>query len=108
MFYAWNADGTIGMVISVHTVQPANISEGSDRSLDLAVRDAFVMIEIGEEIPTNFCVTSIQQIPVSTVLESTAGQIGLQRQADAWTVLKRCTIQRPVWGTTNGVTVNDH
>lgn len=86
MFYAWNSDATIGMVVSVHTVQPKNISDGSIVSLDLVSRDAFVMIEIGEEIPTNFCVTSIQQIPVSTVLESMSGQIQLQRQADAWTI----------------------
>jgi hypothetical protein len=86
MFYAWNTEATIGMVVSVHTVQPANVSEGANQSLDVAARDAFVMIEIGEEIPTNFCVASIQQIPVSTVLESMSGQVELQRQADAWTV----------------------
>ena len=58
----------------MHTAQPPNVLDDANISLNVSTRDAFVMIEIGEQIPTT-CVTKIQQIPVSTVLESTSGEI---------------------------------
>ena len=37
------------------------------------------MIEIGERVDANFCVPSIKQIPISTVLESHTGTVQIKQ-----------------------------
>ena len=89
MFYAWNAEGTIGLVVSVHTTEPADLSDDAAKTLSIEHRDAFVMVEVGEQIPTNFCVSTISQIPVHTVLESMDGTAILAKNDNGWTVTLR-------------------
>lgn len=89
MFYAWNAEGTIGLVVSVHTAQPDGWSDDASKTLSIEQRDAFVMVEVGEQIPTNFCVSTISQISVHTVLESMEGAAILAKNDNGWTVTLR-------------------
>lgn len=77
--YGWNEARTVGLVLSIHQHSPTSIPIGSTKSLSIKERDAFVMIEVGETIDTNFCVHTIQQIPMLTVLESQSGSVEIQR-----------------------------
>lgn len=82
--YAWNEARTVGLVLSVHQLSPISIPTGTSKVLSVAERDAFVMIEIGETIDTNFCVQTIQQIPMSTVLESQTGHVEIHHTQDGY------------------------
>ncbi len=77
--YAWNSTGTMGLVVSIHRFSPADIRVGERQTLNIAQRDAFVMVEAGEGVDKNFCVRKIQEIPMVTVLESQNGSIHLAR-----------------------------
>ena len=76
--YAWNEMSTVGLVLSIHHLPIEKMPLGTAKELSVSERDAFMMIEIGERIDTN-CVPNIQQIPVSTVLESQTGSVQLER-----------------------------
>lgn len=82
--YAWNEARTIGLVLSIHQFQPQDIPLDTPRKLSLSERDAFVMIEIGEQVDANFCVRTIQQIPISTVLESQTGFVEIVKTASGF------------------------
>lgn len=82
--YAWNEARTVGLVLSIHQQSPTSIPMGSSKELSIIERDAFVMIEVGETIDTNFCVQTIQQIPMLTVLESQSGSVEIQRSAEGY------------------------
>ena len=76
--YAWNEARTIaGSEYS--SALPSFYTDGNSKNLSIKERDAFVMIEVGETIDTNFCVHTIQQIPMLTVLESQSGSVEIQR-----------------------------
>ena len=77
--YAWNEMATVGLVLSIHHLPIEKMSIGTAKELSVAERDAFMMIEIGERIDTNFCTPNIQQIPVATVLESQTGRVQIKR-----------------------------
>ena len=77
-FYAWDEASTVGLVLSIHQSSLENIPVGKTKKLSISERDAFIMIEIGERVDTNFCVQDIKQIPISTVLESQTGTVHLK------------------------------
>ena len=77
--YAWNEMSTVGLVLSIHHLPIEEMPIGTVKELSVAERDAFMMIEIGERIDTNFCTPNIQQIPVATVLESQTGSVQIKR-----------------------------
>ena len=72
--YAWNEASTVGLVLSIHHPPLTKIPMGTQHTLSVTERDAFIMIEIGEDVDANFCVPDIKQIPISTVLESQTGR----------------------------------
>lgn len=86
MFYAWNHDGSIGMVVSIHSVEFELIPVGQSNTLFLEHKDAFVLVELGSEIPSNFCVTTFSEIPVANVLESQSGRIDVTHTTNGWQV----------------------
>jgi hypothetical protein len=77
--YAWNDTATVGLVLSIHHLSIADLPVGTVKTLSVTERDAFVMIEIGDRVDTNFCVPSLKQIPISTVLESQTGSVQIKR-----------------------------
>ena len=77
--YAWNESSTVGLVLSIHHLAIEDLPVGTVKTLSVTERDAFVMIEVGERIETNFCVPTIQQIPIATVLESQTGSVQIKR-----------------------------
>ena len=77
--YAWNDTATVGLVLSIHHLSVEELPLGTVKTLSVTERDAFVMIEIGERIDTNFCVPSLKQIPIATVLESQTGSVQIKR-----------------------------
>ena len=85
-FFAWNPEGTAGLVVGIHGVLPQQMPIEQTRKLDIATRDAFLMLEVGEKIPTNFCTSTVQQIPIATVLESRAGQVEIKRSGVGWSL----------------------
>jgi len=82
--YAWNDQRTLGLVLSIHQFAPEDLNIGDSRPLSVDDRDAFVMVEIGESVDTNFCVWNIQQIPMATVLESQVGMVNVFRSAEGY------------------------
>jgi hypothetical protein len=82
--YAWNEQQTLGLVLSIHQFAPQDLSVGDSRSLSVEDRDAFVMVEVGESVDTNFCVWNIQQIPMATVLESQVGMVKVFRSVEGY------------------------
>lgn len=81
-FYAWNESSTVGLVLSIHQFSLTTMGVGHSQTFSVSERDAFIMIEVGEGIDTNFCVPDIQQIPISTVLESQTGSVQVTRTKD--------------------------
>lgn len=77
--YAWNDLATVGLVLSIHHLSIEELSVGTVQTLSVKERDAFVMIEVGERVDSNFCVSSIKQIPIATVLESQTGSVQIKR-----------------------------
>lgn len=75
----WSPDGTVGMDIAIPGIP-------TDREVNavfhIADRSAMVMVETGREIPVNFCVDEIAEIPVQQVYHSTTGTVELQIQQD--------------------------
>ena len=72
--YAWNDDDTIG--IDVFLFNPFLIpNDQSEYTVDLSQPGNRVLVETGNSISTNFCVTDIQIIPVRRVYEATDGRI---------------------------------
>ena len=70
----WNPEGTVGMDIHI-PVTPTDTSTQTVFNLD--TKDAIVMVETGQEIPLNFCVDEIVEIPVQQVYHSQKGTITL-------------------------------
>jgi len=68
--YAWNASGTVGLEVTALNI-PVSASE--EFLLDVAARDVVILVETGADIPKNFCVHEIQQIPVAYVYEGISG-----------------------------------
>ena len=85
-FYAWNPDGTVGLVVGIHGLLPEQMQLNQTRSLKVATRDVFLMVEVGENIPINFCTSTVQEIPIATVLESKLGQVKIKRTEDGWSL----------------------
>ena len=85
-FYAWNPESTVGLVIGIHGLLPQQMTIDQSRRLDIATRDAFLMLEVGQDIPTNFCTSTVHQIPIATVLESKSGHVEIKRTADGWSL----------------------
>lgn len=77
--YAWNETSTVGLVLSIYQLSLKNMHVGTPKKLSVTDGDAFIMIEIGDRVDTNFCVPDIQQIPIATVLESHTGTVEIQR-----------------------------
>ena len=77
--YAWNESSTVGLVVSIHHLAIEDLPVDTVKILSVTERDAFVMIEVGERVDTNFCVPTIKQIPISTVLESQTGSVQIKR-----------------------------
>ncbi len=83
-FYTWNDARTVGVVLSVHRYQPSDISVGEKVEIPIDGQDAFVLVELGEEIDRNFCVEKIQQISMYTVFESTGGSVMIEHTSKGY------------------------
>lgn len=70
--YAWNASGTVGLEVTALNI-PTSASE--EFLLEVAKRDVVILVETGANIPKNFCVNEIQQIPVAYVYEGVSGAV---------------------------------
>ena len=70
----WNPEGTVGMDIHIPML-PSDSS--TTRTFRLDRKDAIVMVETGQEIPLNFCVDEIVEIPVQQVYHSHSGTVTL-------------------------------
>ena len=71
-------------MLGIHPFSPQDLNVVDKRMLSVDEREAFVMVEIGESIITNFCVWNIQQIPMATVLESRIGTVEFLRSAEGY------------------------
>lgn len=78
--YAWNDDGTVGLEVTGLNVSNSGSGEVL---LDIAKKDALVLVETGSNIPKNFCVNEIQQIPVAYVYEGVSGVIRMNMVSGA-------------------------
>lgn len=92
--YAWNEAMTVGLVLSIHHLTIKELPVDTVKNLSIKERDAFVMIEVGERVDSNFCVSSLTQIPIATVLESQTGTVQIKRtelgiEANIGTILFR-------------------
>ena len=71
--YAWNSEETLGLEVTA--LNTPSFEGTRDIVYDLAKRDAVVLVETGSQIPENFCVKQIKQIPVAQVYEGVSGMI---------------------------------
>ena len=78
------SEGTVGLVIGVHGLLPQQMTIDQSQILDIATHDAFLMLEVGQDIPTS--TSTVHQIPIATVLESKSGQVEIKRTADGWSL----------------------
>ena len=72
-FFAWNDAGTIGLELSY---PPITLSQRrATLRTNIAKSDVHVVIETGNNIPTNFCASETQIIPVQSVYEAQDGVV---------------------------------
>ena len=71
----WNSTGTVGMDIQIPGI-PSD--RPMSQRLSIEARDAMVMVETGQEIPLNFCVDAIVEIPVQHVYHATEGTVHIE------------------------------
>ncbi len=86
VFYSWHPDEKIALVVEINGVLPRQLTIDQTLTLNIATRDAFLMVEVGEDIPANFCVSIPKEIPISTVLESVSGQVQISRKKEGWSL----------------------